>query len=235
MLGSGKWQPDQDGEYYIDRDPAYFPKLITYMRTGLLPTSGLDSQEEQNLLQMELDYYQLPLPPSLAPPPKVLQTYRQGEYQSWAYYGYMFDLEALEDIVIERMSFVSREAGEHVVSLYYSNVSFRGIETNEGAWKVVCKDKKVVFPSRVEAVVGDQMNIRVEGGKKVAFYVCSPDDGNGGIVSAGSHSSQEETNRHSHFILQSGPTHQGQVPFSKPGKEYQCTFLGAISYFAQNK
>jgi hypothetical protein len=53
-------QPDQDGEYYVDRDPAYFPIILNHMR-------GVDVKKklaglhlwEKSLIQQEVEFYQI--------------------------------------------------------------------------------------------------------------------------------------------------------------------------------
>lgn len=34
MIGSRKWKPDDDGVYFVDRDPSYFHYFMEYMRSG---------------------------------------------------------------------------------------------------------------------------------------------------------------------------------------------------------
>jgi len=58
MLASD-WQPDDDGVYFIDRDPKHFSSILNYMRTKdthLL--TGLNKSDIMEL-QKELDYYQI--------------------------------------------------------------------------------------------------------------------------------------------------------------------------------
>ncbi len=62
MLSSGKWNPDEDGEYFIDRNPKYFDILLDFMRNG-----GLDSnsevydmnKKEKESLRREAEFYLL--------------------------------------------------------------------------------------------------------------------------------------------------------------------------------
>jgi hypothetical protein len=60
MLASGKWQPDEDGVYFIDRDPTHFGRIVEYMRTGELSFDGLDDESIKKL-ESDLDYFQIPL------------------------------------------------------------------------------------------------------------------------------------------------------------------------------
>jgi len=64
MIGSGNWTPDEDGVYFIDRDPTYFHYVLECMRSGNNKTfvrayNHLKSYEIQQI-QAEFDYYQLP-------------------------------------------------------------------------------------------------------------------------------------------------------------------------------
>jgi len=56
MLSSGHWQPDEDGEYFIDRNPKFFGIILDFLRTGKLDTKGLDKDSLEKLKQ-DLDYY----------------------------------------------------------------------------------------------------------------------------------------------------------------------------------
>jgi len=67
MLSGGKWEPDEDGFYFIDHNPKYFDRILDYHRTGEFDDHGLD---EAALLQLkkDFDFFQLPpLPKWLAP------------------------------------------------------------------------------------------------------------------------------------------------------------------------
>eukprot|EP01118_Nematostelium_gracile_P012762 TRINITY_DN4711_c0_g1_i2.p1 TRINITY_DN4711_c0_g1~~TRINITY_DN4711_c0_g1_i2.p1 ORF type:complete len:394 (-),score=104.23 TRINITY_DN4711_c0_g1_i2:181-1362(-) len=74
MLSSDKWQPNAQGEYFIDRNPTHFHHILDYLRTGELHVSSLSELKKQQLLA-ELDYYQITLP-------KALQRY-QRQYQRY--------------------------------------------------------------------------------------------------------------------------------------------------------
>jgi hypothetical protein len=58
MLASRVWQPDEHGEYFIDRDPTYFSRILHGLRTGKLNMAGLSSDQMEEL-HLELDYYQI--------------------------------------------------------------------------------------------------------------------------------------------------------------------------------
>jgi len=64
MLGSDRWKPDEDGEYFIDRDPTLFPRVLNYLRSSEWNIDGL-SLREKELLKIELDFYQIDVPYSL--------------------------------------------------------------------------------------------------------------------------------------------------------------------------
>eukprot|EP01129_Flabellula_baltica_P003611 TRINITY_DN13365_c0_g1_i1.p1 TRINITY_DN13365_c0_g1~~TRINITY_DN13365_c0_g1_i1.p1 ORF type:complete len:401 (-),score=34.16 TRINITY_DN13365_c0_g1_i1:41-1243(-) len=56
MLSSDNWQPNEDGEYFIDRDPIVFDRILNYLRDGNLDTDCL-SDREVDILKNDLDYY----------------------------------------------------------------------------------------------------------------------------------------------------------------------------------
>lgn len=61
LISSGHWEPDEDGAYFIDRNPKNFDVIIDYMRDGVLRLDRVEPSRQADLLA-ELDYYQLPLP-----------------------------------------------------------------------------------------------------------------------------------------------------------------------------
>eukprot|EP01124_Arcella_intermedia_P025521 TRINITY_DN4576_c0_g1_i1.p1 TRINITY_DN4576_c0_g1~~TRINITY_DN4576_c0_g1_i1.p1 ORF type:complete len:297 (-),score=65.85 TRINITY_DN4576_c0_g1_i1:11-901(-) len=71
---SSSWKPDDDGTYFIDRNPKLFDRILDYMRTGELNISDL-GEYEMKKLQKDLDYFQLLIPDSLLyqthPPPQA--------------------------------------------------------------------------------------------------------------------------------------------------------------------
>jgi len=58
MLGSGNWLPDEDGEYFIDRNPIIFGRILDFLRTGELNCEGLDNYHKK-VLDSDLDFYLL--------------------------------------------------------------------------------------------------------------------------------------------------------------------------------
>eukprot|EP01006_Ploeotia_vitrea_P067155 TRINITY_DN96548_c0_g1_i1.p1 TRINITY_DN96548_c0_g1~~TRINITY_DN96548_c0_g1_i1.p1 ORF type:complete len:400 (+),score=17.10 TRINITY_DN96548_c0_g1_i1:73-1272(+) len=61
MLHSGQWNPDDSAnrEYFVDRSPAVFSTVLEYLRTGRpVGTAHLTDQEFQ-LLQEDVDFYQI--------------------------------------------------------------------------------------------------------------------------------------------------------------------------------
>jgi len=61
MLGSGKFQPDEEGVYFIDRNPKHFDVILDYLRMGELNVEGLDTKGLEKV-KKDCDYYQIPLP-----------------------------------------------------------------------------------------------------------------------------------------------------------------------------
>eukprot|EP01006_Ploeotia_vitrea_P017469 TRINITY_DN48621_c0_g1_i1.p1 TRINITY_DN48621_c0_g1~~TRINITY_DN48621_c0_g1_i1.p1 ORF type:complete len:219 (+),score=22.31 TRINITY_DN48621_c0_g1_i1:78-734(+) len=65
MVHSGVWQPDADGEYFIDRDPRFVGDIINWLRRGNLKAGfvGLDvdcmSSDDYAILQDQLDFFQV--------------------------------------------------------------------------------------------------------------------------------------------------------------------------------
>jgi len=58
LLSSGKFQPDSDGAFFVDRNPLNFDRILDYLREGELNTIGLN-EYEMNRLKQDLEYYLL--------------------------------------------------------------------------------------------------------------------------------------------------------------------------------
>jgi len=59
-LLSGGWKPDEDGTYFIDRNPEHFDRILVSLRTGEpIDFAGLTPEQSEQLYN-EIDYYQLP-------------------------------------------------------------------------------------------------------------------------------------------------------------------------------
>ena len=61
---SGVWQPNKAGEYFVDRDPQYFPAILNYFR--MLKSEGVAELRVDNLdangaksLADDIDFYQI--------------------------------------------------------------------------------------------------------------------------------------------------------------------------------
>jgi len=61
LLGSGKWQPDSEGTYFVDRSPKFFDRILEFMRSGKMDFYGLDDHSLEKL-QEDCDYYQIAIP-----------------------------------------------------------------------------------------------------------------------------------------------------------------------------
>lgn len=76
MLSSGHWEPDEDGEFFIDRDAKHFITILNYLRydeaclqwaylwigrSGKMDLKGWKKLDLEKL-QEDLDYYQIQLP-----------------------------------------------------------------------------------------------------------------------------------------------------------------------------
>merc|ERR1719240_218278 len=60
LLSGSSWQPDEDGTYFVDRDPDHFSRIMTALRFGTpVDPSGLTPDQIEQL-RIEQDYYQLP-------------------------------------------------------------------------------------------------------------------------------------------------------------------------------
>eukprot|EP01125_Pyxidicula_operculata_P002677 TRINITY_DN12523_c0_g1_i1.p1 TRINITY_DN12523_c0_g1~~TRINITY_DN12523_c0_g1_i1.p1 ORF type:complete len:303 (+),score=35.94 TRINITY_DN12523_c0_g1_i1:50-958(+) len=67
MLSSDNWLPDDDGEYFIDRDPQCFMVILNYLRTGKWDTRRL-SEHDMDIFREDLEYYQIKnSPPGFRP------------------------------------------------------------------------------------------------------------------------------------------------------------------------
>eukprot|EP00667_Euglena_gracilis_P009965 EG_transcript_10128 len=60
MLFSGMWKPDDQGKFFIDRDPRYFADVLNYLRLGQLHVDIEHmSEDDRESIFEELDFYQL--------------------------------------------------------------------------------------------------------------------------------------------------------------------------------
>jgi len=57
--GNFNMEPGQDGAYFIDRDPKYFPMILNYLRMNVIDTEDMGDKEKNELLR-EVEYYQIP-------------------------------------------------------------------------------------------------------------------------------------------------------------------------------
>lgn len=58
-LLSGRWQPDRDGAYFIDRPSEGFDRILEYLRSGRLRLEGADGYEERCVYDT-LEYLLIP-------------------------------------------------------------------------------------------------------------------------------------------------------------------------------
>eukprot|EP00128_Syssomonas_multiformis_P008994 Colp12_sorted_trinity150504_noHs@31622 len=65
MLSSGKWEPDEDGCYFVDRNPKHFSVILDYLRTHEKPDLSGMPKEDVAKLRRDMDYFQIPLDPIL--------------------------------------------------------------------------------------------------------------------------------------------------------------------------
>jgi len=56
QIGSGRWEPDEDGQYFIDRNPKMFPYILDYFRGVPVPFNRLDKYQIEDL-RMDADFY----------------------------------------------------------------------------------------------------------------------------------------------------------------------------------
>merc|ERR1712137_214539 len=67
LLNSECWNLDEDGEYFIDRDPKLFDRIMASLRSGApIDRTGLSAQQVEHMNE-EIAYYQLPAEASGCP------------------------------------------------------------------------------------------------------------------------------------------------------------------------
>lgn len=59
MLNNTNWKTNDNGEYFIDRDPQVFSRILNFLRIGVMFTDDLDLYSI-NLLNSDLIYYKIP-------------------------------------------------------------------------------------------------------------------------------------------------------------------------------
>ena len=58
MLSSGEFLPDEEGAYYIDRNPKLFPYILDYLRYGTVDTTDLTETKKKQFF-IEADFYMI--------------------------------------------------------------------------------------------------------------------------------------------------------------------------------
>jgi len=58
MLSNETWKPDEDGEYFIDREPKYFQLILQKLRYGECDYTNL-SDFEKSIFKVDIDFYGL--------------------------------------------------------------------------------------------------------------------------------------------------------------------------------
>jgi len=68
MLCSEQWKPDEDGEYFIDRNPKQFDRILDFLRHGELNLEDL-TESEIKKIKFDMDYYLITMPVDLVQTP----------------------------------------------------------------------------------------------------------------------------------------------------------------------
>jgi len=136
---------DRNGRAFIDRNPDYFSEVLEYLRTGFLKNYTKIDPERQQAIINEFDYFGIN--PKPIEPTYSVKEFDLSKYESWAIGGYMFDLVAQKPLRMDAISFLSREAGEHKVVLYYKYGSYKQNEEIVDSWKILYDDQ-IYFPSK---------------------------------------------------------------------------------------
>lgn len=66
LLGSGKWKPEDDGSYFIDRNPKGFDYVLDYLRSGELDVANVENKDVLEKIKGHLDYFLIPSPDSIS-------------------------------------------------------------------------------------------------------------------------------------------------------------------------
>jgi hypothetical protein len=110
MLSSGRWEPDEDGTYFINHSPTYFHYMIDYLRTGSPVSTSKLSKVKLQCVKTEFDFYQIDFPLTsthLALKKNTDETVPKSELQSSE-----FKLQSSVDTVISVYRKVKEEIAE---------------------------------------------------------------------------------------------------------------------------
>jgi hypothetical protein len=64
LIQNDQWSPDEEGDFFIDRNPRFFPAILDYLRMlangkeGMLLVGSI-TPEEQRLLDDDIEYYMI--------------------------------------------------------------------------------------------------------------------------------------------------------------------------------
>jgi hypothetical protein len=67
MLAYSDWKPDENGAYFIDRNPKLFPIILDFLRMGKISLKGYAYDTVLEDLQTEFNFYQIALPEETLP------------------------------------------------------------------------------------------------------------------------------------------------------------------------
>jgi len=220
---------DKKGRAFIDRNPKFFRLILEYLRTDVMPI--INDPYEREIFQRELVYFGIP---KIWYPYSEEKKFGYTEYQSWATYGYAFDIKAKNNnIIITGLALMARNAGKHYIEVFYRFGTCIDNETNPAAWiKLIANNYD--FPEKQKIRVEKEIALEVKAGDTISFYIYNRDKDKGGIVSGGEHDAVVSAKEYpiwkecSHFTIYMGPSFSAHWTTHNP--PYQCGFLGMIFY-----
>jgi len=164
-------------------------------------------------------------------PTKVLSNLT---YVNWAQNGFMFNINAKKKVIITGISVTTRNAGTHTIAMWWRQSSCQGFGNTSTGWEQSpeMRSMSVTFQNQQQTKLPAELKIKLRAGETCAIYFHTTDSNQGGIVSSGSHSSNDifaEAFADENIAVTNGPSHTTQWSGES---SYACTLIGSIHYQA---
>jgi len=160
------------------------------------------------------------------------KTLNNTGFVNWAQNGFMFNINAKKKVIITGLSVTTRNAGTHPIQMWWRQGTCQGYGNTSSGWEQTqeMRNMSVIFQHQQPSKLPVELKIKLKAGESCGIYFHTTDSNQGGIVSSGSHSSNDifaEAFADENITVTNGPSHTTQWSGEA---SYACTLIGSVHY-----